>query len=316
MFLSTARGEYPVSHTLRPLSLINTTLKVQPLTEEQRAETLAFLAARPVHNVFVRGLINDHGMEHALNRGAFYGCRDTDGALAGVALFGAATLFDARTDAALDSLARAARASGVRPRLIRGERAEVERFWHQYAGDQNISHWLKHELMLTRRSGDAATTVGEGVGDLRRATPADLALVVAVNASLIEEESDGHAATHKRDPEGFALRTLRRIEHGRVWLWTNDGRVIFKLDVIADTPEAVYLEGVYVSPAERGQGHGLRCMSQLARMLLSRADRICLSVGDTNRRARSFYRKLGYEFHSRLATVYLHGNDNASAPAS
>src|SRR5436305_1557995 len=73
------------------------------------------------------------------------------------------------------------------------------------------------------------------------------------------------------DPHGFRLRCARRIEHGRVWVLAEAGRLIFKADVASQTPECTYVEGVYVERASRQQGYGLRCLSQLGQTLLARS---------------------------------------------
>ena len=40
------------------------------LTDENEAETLKFLAARPIHTVFMASLISDNGVASPFNRGA------------------------------------------------------------------------------------------------------------------------------------------------------------------------------------------------------------------------------------------------------
>src|SRR5436309_3200537 len=80
-------------------------------------------------------------------------------------------------------------------------------------------------------------------GNLRQATLDDIEQIMPVHAQIAFEESGVNPL--ERDPEGFRRRTARRIEQGRVWVWTEGGRLIFKADVIADTPEAIYIEGVY-----------------------------------------------------------------------
>src|SRR5215210_5465362 len=67
------------------------------LREEDRLEVLAFLAERPLHTVCLIGFIRDNGLVSPLNRGTFYGCRNSEGRLEGVALIGHATLIEART---------------------------------------------------------------------------------------------------------------------------------------------------------------------------------------------------------------------------
>ena len=71
------------------------------LTDGCEAEVLAFLADRPLHTVSLTGLIEDNGLVSPLNRGAFYGCRNRQGQLEGVALIGHATLMETTTYRAL-----------------------------------------------------------------------------------------------------------------------------------------------------------------------------------------------------------------------
>jgi ribosomal protein S18 acetylase RimI-like enzyme len=89
------------------------------------------------------------------------------------------------------------------------------------------------------------------------------------------------------------------------WVLIEDGKLIFKADVIADTPETTYIEGVWVNPELRGQGYGRRCMSQLARMLMWRTKSLCLLVNDENEDARRFYRSVGYHLRTVYDTIFL-----------
>ena len=145
--------------------------------------------------------------------------------------------------------------------------------------------------------------VREEVSDLRPATLDDLERVLAVNALMAFEE--GGVSPLQKDPGGFRRRTARRIERGRIWVLMQDNRLIFKADVIAMTPQVVYLEGVHVHPEERRKGHGLRCLKQLTSTLLTQANSICLTINQKNRAAAAFYEKAGYKFHSDYETIYL-----------
>src|SRR6185436_9219258 len=92
------------------------------------------------------------------------------------------------------------------------------------------------------------------------------------------------------DPDGFRSRCARRIEMGRVWVLEIDGKLVFKADIQADTPDVIYLEGVWVNPNEQGQGIGRKCLRQLSRELLSRTKSICVLVNEDDQRAHTFYR--------------------------
>jgi predicted GNAT family acetyltransferase len=124
-----------------------------------------------------------------------------------------------------------------------------------------------------------------------------------VNAVMAFQE--GGTNPLEKDPLGFRQRSARRIEQGRVWTWTLDGELIFKADVIAETPQAVYLEGIHVHPEHRLKGYGRRCLTQLARILLARSQSICVTLSKKNQKTLSFYSKAGYEFNSHYETIYL-----------
>src|SRR5438270_375787 len=100
--------------------------------------------------------------------------------------------------------------------------------------------------------------------------------------------------------EGVAL-----IEHGRVWVLVERGELLFKADVAAQTPECTYVEGVYVEPASRQQGHGLRCLSQLGRALLGRSATVCALVNEQNLMAQALFMKSGYKLRGYYETVFL-----------
>ena len=107
------------------------------------------------------------------------------------------------------------------------------------------------------------------------------------------------------DPVGFRLRCARRIERRRVWVWVEDDRLIFKADVISDTPRAVYLEGIYVNPAERSQGYGARRLSQLSHNLLTPMNSLCIFVNVERRRARVFFERIGFKLRGCYDTVFM-----------
>src|SRR5215212_6779348 len=106
--MSSSILQHDAAATLQPVSLHERSLTSQPLVAKDEAEALEFLAARPLHTVFLTGFIRDNGMVSPMNRGTFYGARNEQGQLEGVALIGNATLIESRTEAALAAFARLA----------------------------------------------------------------------------------------------------------------------------------------------------------------------------------------------------------------
>lgn len=273
---------------------------VEPLDESHRGEVLAFLAERPLHTVYMSGLVRDNGVVSPFNRGAFYGCRDASGSLEAVALVGHATLVEARSAESLAALAEFARQS-PRIHLLLGEQQRIEQFWHHYSAEGVREPRLVAREMLFEKSWPAQVT--EPVASLRQANPGDLDLVAEVHARMAFEESGVNPL--EQDPEGFRLRCARRIGQGRVWVVVERGRLVFKADVVSETPEVVYLEGVYVAPEERGRDLGMRCLSQLCNDILSRAGSVALLVDERREEAAQFYRRAGFKLRAFYDTIFL-----------
>jgi predicted GNAT family acetyltransferase len=269
------------------------------LYQEDKAEALEFLAARPIHTVFMSSLIRDNGLASPHNRGSFYACRDGRGQLEGMGLLGHATVIEARTDEAVSAFARLAR-NCFNAHLIRGERNTVDSFWKYYASQGQEPRLICRELMFEQRE---VLPLTEPIEDLRVATLADLDQVLKVNAAMAFQEAG--ISPLNSDPSGFRQRNARRIEQSRVWIWTREDKLIFKADVVAATPEAIYLEGVHVHSEERLKGYGSRCLNQLGSILLTEHKSICLTMNQENKKAIAFYTRAGYKFHSHYETIYL-----------
>lgn len=274
-------------------------LTVSPLGEEHRAEVLEFLSARPIHTVMMVGLIRDNGLVNEHNRGTFYGCRTEDGELEGVGLIGHATLLETRTDRALAALARKAQGY-TRTHMIMGEQERISEFWDHYAEDGQVMRLACRELLFELKP---PVGVHDTVFELRAATAADLDSVMPPQAQMAFEESGVNPL--EVDPEGFRRRCLRRIEQGRTWVLIEGGRLLFKAEIVSDTPDVNYLEGIYVDPGERGKGYGLQCLSQLTRTLLRQTRSVCILVNERNTAAHTFYRKAGFKFRCVYDTIFL-----------
>lgn len=288
----TAAASQPLSFAGRPLTLL-------PLVEGDKAETLRFLSARPLHTVFLAGFIHDNGLVSPTNRGTFYGARNGQGRLEGVALIGNATLIEANSDAALAAFAGVAQQS-PHTNVILGEQEKVERFWGYFSENGEAPRRMLRQLLLEQRW---PVEMRECVSELRPATLDDLPILLPVYGEMVFEESGVNPM--EKEPEGFRSRWARRVEMGRVWVWTKGRKLVFNADVICDTTDVIYLEGVYVHPQERGRGYGLRCLSQLSSNLLKRTGSLCLLVNEQNRGAQALYRAAGFKMRAYYDSIYL-----------
>jgi uncharacterized protein len=272
---------------------------VKPLANKEQPEVLQFLSQRAIHTVSMMSLIQDNGLNNPFNRGTFYGCRDTNGQLEGVALVGHATLMETVSDRALALLADVAQQCSS-THLIMGEKERVADFWSHYENAGRTQRLACREWLFELTSPAAPL---DAASDLRPARAEELDLVMPVQAELAFAES-GINPMHV-DPKGFRARCLRRIEQERTWVVIEDDRLLFKADVISKTSPVVYLEGIWVRDERRNNGVGVRLMNELTHKLLDDTNSICLLVNETNKRAQSFYRKCGFRFRATYETIFL-----------
>jgi predicted GNAT family acetyltransferase len=145
--------------------------------------------------------------------------------------------------------------------------------------------------------------LSEEVPGLRLATSEDLDAILTIHAQMAFEESGVNPLD--TDPDGFRQRYLRRIQKQRSWVRIESGSVVFKAEIVSQTPHVAYLEGVWVNPEERSQGQGKQCMMQLSKHLLSRSESVCLFVNQDNSPALRFYERMGFRDKDRFDTIFL-----------
>jgi len=269
------------------------------LENKHRSELLAFLARRPIHTVCMASFVQDNGVVSPLNRGTFYGYRGNSGTLEGVALVGHSTLIETESEAALRAFAELSQKAAP-SHLIRGERQMIDRFWLYYAELGHQARLTCHEQLFQCQS---APQLGGPQPDLRPATLQQLNQVAEINAEMILAECGVDPLV--KDPEGFVARLSRRIAQGRIWTWQRDNKVIFKADIFAETPEMMYLEGVFVSPQERGRGVGQRSLTHLSRLLLQRSKSLCLLINEDKASLQHFYKSAGFQTKGTYETIYF-----------
>jgi ribosomal protein S18 acetylase RimI-like enzyme len=187
--------------------------------------------------------------------------------------------------AGCDSFARDVERSA--PKMIIGEERAVSELWNAAADSLAVPR----EDRPAQPVFEIRAVPEAGGTGLRAAEPADLELLLPACAAAHELEIGVDPL--RRDPEGFRWRTRSQIEDGRSWLWVEDGRILFKAEASAWTPEAVQLQQVWVDPAARRRGYAARGMADLFRVLLERVPAVCLFVRADNVPAIRLYEAIG-----------------------
>ena len=290
----------------REMPIAFESIQVERLTNNEEAEVLEFLSQRPIHTVAMMSMIRDNGIVSAFNRGTFYGCRDLNGRLEGVALVGHATLMETVSNRALAALAQVAR-DCPNTHLIMGEKERVADFWSHYSDTGRKQRLACREWLFELTLPQEARQAHEPGAGLRPATVDELELVMPIQAELAYAESGINPL--QVDAHGFRERCLRRIEQGRTWVLVENNLLVFKADVISKTPEVIYLEGIWLREDCRKKNLGKHLMSELMRRLLENTKSVCLLVNETNEWAQGFYRKCGFNFRATYETIFLPRNE-------
>lgn len=271
---------------------------IQTLNNEHKSEVLNFLSARPLHTFIMASWIRDNGMVSPFNRGNFYGYRNDQQQLEGVALIGHITLFETKTDSALSAFADLTYKSPFTHTVL-SEAHKISQFVNSKVSSSRTPKRICRELLLEKCVSENLNLVQS----LGQATSEHLDLVVPIHAETAFEESGVNPLDV--EPNGFRERCARRIRQGRVWVAIENEQLKFKADIVSELPDVIYLEGVYVSAEHRGNGYGARCLTQLTNHLLERTNSVCMLVNETNSAAQKSYQKACYQFREHYDTVYL-----------
>ncbi len=288
-------------HEIAPILMLSPDLSnVIALTDQDTTEVQAFLSVRPVHTVVMSSFIVDNGIESDLNRGRFYGYRNSKGALDGVALIGHSTLVEARSDESLKALAVMARTAETPIHLIMSSGDEAGKFWQYLMGGATQPRLTCVEALF-EISFPFAVQASEW--QIENADMSQLIPVAEAQAEVafIECGVDPMA----RDREGFLRRVARRIEQNRVFVAMDGDKLVFKADIIAETNDVIYLEGVWVAPEYRDSGIGSKCLAMLSLELLKQAEHICMLSNVEFEGAHRSFLKAGFQKTDECTTLFV-----------
>ncbi|MEU6061666.1 GNAT family N-acetyltransferase [Streptomyces sp. NPDC047097] len=93
----------------------------------------------------------------------------------------------------------------------------------------------------------------------------------------------------------YQARVAELVGSGRAFARFADGKVVFKAEIGAATPQACQIQGVWVAPEYRGRGLSETGMAAVLRYALTdTAPVVSLYVNDYNLPARASYRRVGF----------------------
>jgi hypothetical protein len=262
------------------------------LDERDRAAALAICDADPVANVFVASRIRALGMEPGRLGAQIWGHEGNDGRLTSLCYAGANLVpVQVTSREALVAFAQRALRQGRRCSSVVGPSEVVTELWDYLSPRWGPARDIRAAQPLMAIDGPPLVASDPGV---RRVQLSEVDILLPACIAMFTEEvgvsplaGDGGAA--------YRARVAELIRSGRAFARIEGGRVIFKAEVGAATPQACQVQGVWVSPDHRGRGlaaPGMAAVVEAARKSI--APTVSLYVNDFNAPARAAYRRAGF----------------------
>jgi predicted GNAT family acetyltransferase len=244
----------------------------------------------PVANVFVTSRIESAGLD-PWRLGAEVWGFVAGGRLAALCYAGANLVPVGASADACRGFAEKARRQGRRCSSIVGPREQVALLWSLLEPTWGPSRDVRPHQPLMAIS-DAPKIAPDPL--VRRVRPDELDILYPACVAMFTEEV-GISPANGDGGSLYRARVGELIGQGRAFARIEDGRVVFKAEVGAATPEACQIQGVWVDPALRGRGYANGGMAAVvAQAQESVAPVVSLYVNDYNAAARAAYTRVGF----------------------
>jgi predicted GNAT family acetyltransferase len=261
------------------------------LDDQDREEVLSILDADPVANVFVASRVRSVGLSPARLGGQMWGFGPRGG-LTSLCYAGANLVPVNAGPDAVQAFADRARRQGRRCSSIVGPADAVEKLWERlepFWGSARAIRWAQPVMAISAPSPIPPDPL------VRQVRPDEFATLLPACVAMFTEEvgvspdlGDGGAL--------YRSRVAELIRIGRSYARIEDGRVVFKAEVGAVTPQVCQIQGVWVHPELRGRGHAVAGMAAVVdQTLRNYSPTVTLYVNDFNVPARAAYRRVGFK---------------------
>ncbi|MEM1024980.1 MAG: GNAT family N-acetyltransferase [Myxococcota bacterium] len=268
------------------------------------ADALEFCARQPEHTLVIAGWLGEGGLRRSdkTQKAWLFAEQDEQRRVQGLVYVSdnGIVLPVLRSRSALDALVELGARNPQVIRVVVGERSTV---------DHLLRAWVPRGFRPRLHRDQLAYVVGEdgfsphGNVELRPAEPEDLDALVEASAEMAREEAGDDPQA--RNPGLFRSRIKKRIERGRDFVLMTSQGLSFKSNVAALSSFGGQVEGIFVPPAHRQQGLGLKGTSWVTRWILDRAPRACLLVNEDNQGAKRLYLRLGYVLSHSSRTSFF-----------
>ena len=256
------------------------------------------LAEDPVAACMVAARVADHGVDPRAIGGELW----TRGRAEDSLCYAGANLIPLRGDASdLQAFADQALRSARRCSSLVGPADLVLGMWDRLRHGWGPARDIRENqplLALTTRPQCAADP---GVRRVR-VDELDAYLVAAVDMFIGEVGIDPRAGDGGR---GYRRRVAGLIAAGRAFARFEQGHVVFKAEIGAQSPQVGQIQGVWVHPEWRGHGLGTSGTAAVASAVIAGGRIASLYVNGFNAVARAAYDRAGFRQVGTFATVLL-----------
>ncbi|WP_327244079.1 GNAT family N-acetyltransferase [Streptomyces sp. NBC_01320] len=269
--------------------LTQTTTRV--LEPSDLGAALAILESDPVANAFVTSRVQIAGLDPWRLGGEMWGWY-ADGRLRSLCYSGANLVPICATPEAIRAFADRARRAGRRCSSIVGPAEPTAQLWRLLEPGWGPAREVRANQPLMVAERPAAGVTPDPL--VRRIRKDEIEILMPACVAMFTEEvgisplaSDGGLL--------YQARVAELIGTGRSFARIEDGKVVFKAEIGAATPQACQIQGVWVAPEHRGRGLSETGMAAVLRYALADvAPVVSLYVNDYNTAARRAYTRVGF----------------------
>ncbi|MFH8790583.1 GNAT family N-acetyltransferase [Streptomyces roseoverticillatus] len=270
--------------------LTTTTTKVLEPGDIEAA--LAVLGRDPVANAFVAARVQVAGLDPWRLGGEMWGWY-ADGRLESLCYAGANLVPICAGPEAVRAFADRARRAGRRCSSIVGPAEATAALWSLLEPHWGPAREVRtHQPLMVTRSMPADIEPDPFV---RRIRKDEMEVIMPACVAMFTEEV-GVSPLAGDGGLLYQARVAELVGSGRSFARIEDGRVVFKAEIGAATPQACQIQGVWVAPEHRGRGLSVTGMAAVLRYALAEVSPVVsLYVNDYNTAARAAYRRVGFE---------------------
>lgn len=263
------------------------------------------LDADPVANVFVASRVRAVGLTPGRLGAQVWGWYDDDHLAA--ACYVGANLVPIGLDPftqpeAVDAFAERARRAGRHASSFVGPADAVLALWHRLGRYWGRAREVRADQPLMAIDHSPAVPADP---DVRLVRPDEVDVLLPASVAMFTEEV-GVSPIGYDGGAFYRARVAELVNAGCALAHIEGGRVLFKAEIGAVTPDACQVQGVWVDPSVRGRGLGVAGMAAVVEHALAHmAPVVSLYVNGFNAPALAVYRHVGFEQVGSFATVLL-----------